>query len=77
MGPQKSNSYYEAFHKFQGADACWTAGMDTGSVRSGRWMDGHSQSKGDRSIRERLRRGRKGQGRGRERGEEWRWHTSG
>ena len=55
MGPQKSNSYYEAFYEVQGADDCWSAGMDIGHWSSRGWVDGHSQSKEDRRIRERLR----------------------
>lgn len=61
MGPQKSNSYYEAFYEVQGADDCWSAETDVGSRSSRRWADGHSQSKEDRRTRERLRWRRKWQ----------------
>ena len=52
MGLQKSNSDYEAFYEVQGADDCWSAGMDIGRRSSRRWVDGHSQSKEDRRTRE-------------------------
>ena len=54
MGPQKSNSYYEAFYEVQGADDGWSEGTDVGR-RSRRWADGHSQSKEDGRTGERLR----------------------
>ena len=72
MGPQKSNSYYEAFYEVQGADDCWSAGMDIG-----RWS-----SRGGLMVTSRARR-TGGQERGWDGEEsdngwregEWTWHV--
>lgn len=64
MGPQKYNSYCEAFYEFQGVDGYGGKRMDPGCRKSRYQGDGPSQSQGNKRKAEmRKKKGEVGEGR--------------